>query len=349
MESATEISQTKTNTQPAKQESWWDRIKPKFSFDTLSDSLYFTRMFMYQFEATYDYFVKKIADLDFIKDASVSMRRAAKKFVGRGEEITIESEIRKTVLRNVPGSKNNNKFIEETFVERVEEKIKPLQDNWKSRIMGVLPFTRDIPGMRQTKEGKIRGTMDSTKLYFGQSKPQGYPSEEAQAFLFSRNLMNVFEALVFGTMDYLGYRKHRNELVDDLRDTIHLEHSKIPKSSVDIGNVRDSTNPFIKSEISLTNWKYGSRILGDLAFVWGLKTGIILKLLPYPLEYTVFKQPTAFRSLRKAITDVQNNELDMDVEKNLIIDIQRGIEQCLKDNKLPKMASKEMNEYKEPA
>lgn len=72
------------------------------------------------------------------------------------------------------------------------------------------------------------------------------------------------------------------------------------------------------------------------------------KLLPYPLEYTVFRKETAFRSLKAAIADVQRNGLEgHEIEKDCVLDLQRCVQQCLREHRRKPLVEEALRQYKE--
>jgi hypothetical protein len=273
-----------------------------------SDYFPIMRMVSYQFEATYDYLYRRLADVHLLQAVAEKFTEACQKFIGDAGVVKEGQYFHHHLARNA-----------------------------KYKILGLLPFSRDVDGVRN-------------KPFMGQNFPENKkPSDPlVRNILFARNLLNVFEAVVFICVSTFSRNFERKDLVEDFAGLIEKESNK-SRDEVGYNDLKQSKNPFVESEIKKINQKYGMRYFTDMAFAFGLKTGIILKTSMYPLEYGAFRQKTPLGELRSVLHDMHENNMGAAGfgKDNLASSMAKLLQQTLAKHKYTKLNEGELQQVME--
>lgn len=151
-----------------------------------------------------------------------------------------------------------------------------------------------------------------------------------------KGITNKIEATTFLTLTFANAIRDRKKLIADFSEVVG-EELGIPKDKIGIRELRRSRNPIFDTLLDRFIWQLSTRSASDLAFLIGLKWGIVAKAVSITLERSAFldKDATAPDRLRTIISDVQGNNLNDKVKDAVVAKLVDAYQQVKRDHQLP--------------
>lgn len=137
--------------------------------------------------------------------------------------------------------------------------------------------------------------------------------------LEARHYLNFAETAAFLALSKAYYSKEKKDLHTNLDLAVSAEQGVVADVLPD-ENLWKSKNPIIESAMDRFKWQYRLRFGTAPLFSLGLWCGLIGNAAVITAERTAFYRPIAYDLLKRAVTEVQINNLDSGLAKEKLTD-----------------------------
>lgn len=162
----------------------------------------------------------------------------------------------------------------------------------------------------------------------------------------SKKFLNTVETVGFTSLATTFAGIELKEEFKDCSLAVAAEKGKNPRA-ISFMDLRHSRNPIVQSEMDRYLWQNSMRIGAGVSFAHHLLTGIVANSLVTTFERTIFYRPIAYDILKKAINDVQFNELgDKAAKDGLVGDFIKVMQASRFDHRLPTIPRQQVDDMR---
>jgi hypothetical protein len=154
--------------------------------------------------------------------------------------------------------------------------------------------------------------------------------------------LNAAETALFLGLATANYVKDKRDLHTNLDLAVAAERGLVSEEIED-WHLRASKNPIIQSVMDRHKWQYRLRFGSAPWFSIGLPFGILANAFVITAERTVFYRPLAYDLLKRAVTDVQINNMDSGLtQARLSDDLVKVLQQERMDHRQPTLTNEQI-------
>jgi hypothetical protein len=206
-------------------------------------------------------------------------------------------------------------------------------------------YHEKISQNKSTSTPEINNTLQETRQT--SATPQAKPSlwSRLNPFDFSevRTYLNIGETAAFLALATRFYHKDKADLHTNLDLAVSAERGVVKEKLAD-NDLWKSQNPMVQSAMDRFKWQYRLRFASAPAFSIGLPWGILANAFVITAERTAFYRPIGFDLLKRAVTEVQINNLDSGLAKDkLTDDLVKVMQQTRMDHRQPTIPLNQLN------
>ena len=139
------------------------------------------------------------------------------------------------------------------------------------------------------------------------------------------------EAGIFTSMAGIYWLKEHKHFLHETDLAVAAERGYDEKD-INYSHLKASKNPLIQSAYDRQWMQHRMRVAAGLSFLPGIPIGIVANGLLITAERTIFYRPIAYDILKKAVVDVQSNQLGETAKDELIDNLIRVMQQSRRDH-----------------
>gem|GEM_PF-3485720 len=197
--------------------------------------------------------------------------------------------------------------------------LKGVKENKFDTLTGNKAFTEPLP---KSFTGKIKYTYDNTKEWMHNKHHKEKKLAGYLAFA---------EAAAFTSMAGIYWAKEHKHFLHETDLAVAAERG-FDEKEINYGHLKASKNPLIQSAYDRQYLQHRMRVAAGATFAGGIPLGIVANGLLITAERTIFYRPLGFDILKKAVVDVQSNNLGESSKDELIDNLIRVMQQTRRDH-----------------
>lgn len=199
------------------------------------------------------------------------------------------------------------------------------------------------PNSNPLPEQHVTAEIPKSNLSASQVKPSLLTRLNPFNFSDVRTYLNIGETAAFLALATRFYHKDKADLHTNLDLAVSAERGVVKEKLAD-NDLWQSQNPLVQSAMDRFKWQYRLRFASAPAFSIGLPWGILANAFVITAERTAFYRPIGFDLLKRAITEVQINNLDSHLAKEkLTDDLVKVMQQTRMDHRQPTIPLNQLN------
>ena len=173
------------------------------------------------------------------------------------------------------------------------------------------------------------------------AKTKNWLATEHESGALKRNL-GLAEAGIFSGMAAIYWAKERKTFLQETDLAVAAERGYDEKD-INYAHLKASKNPLIQSAYDRFQLQHATRFGAGLFFAGGIPLGVIANGVLITAERTIFYRPLAFDILKKAVVDVQSNNLGESSKDELVDNLIRVQQQARRDHDKPTISREEID------